>query len=309
MFAFRTLILLTAAILLSAPSASAAADATTSNTASETKPKWDVNNSPGLAAKVSIDTRTGTWMSIDVSPDGKTIVFDLLGDLYTLPITGGEARSLTHSMAWDMQARFSPDGKRIAYVSDAGGGDNIWVMNADSSDPKPVSKEETQLLNNPAWHPDGNYLIARKHFAGTRSLGSGEIWLYHASGGKGVQLNEKPNWQKDLGEPAYSPDGRYIYFSQDTTPGKIFEYNKDSHQQIFEISRIDTKTGESEHFVSGPGGAVRPTPSPDGKYLAFVRRVGGQSTLFLKDLATGNEFPVWDKLERDMQEAWSVHGV
>ena len=79
------------------------------------KPKWDVNNPPGTAISVPIDARSGTWMSVDVSPDGKQIVFDLLGDLYLLPIEGGQAKALTHSVAWEMQARFSPDGKRLTY--------------------------------------------------------------------------------------------------------------------------------------------------------------------------------------------------
>ena len=271
--------------------------------------KWDVNAPPGERSTVALDVRSGTWMSVDVSPDGSTLVFDLLGDLYTLPIAGGEAKALTHSVAWEMQARFSPDGKRIAYVSDAGGGDNIWIANADGSDARALTTEDYQLLNNPAWAPNGDYVVARKHFVGTRSLGSGEIWAFHTGGGKGVQLNEKPNWQKDLGEPAYSPDGRYVYYSRDTTPGKSFAYNKDSNKQIFEIFRIDLQTGDTEPFVSGVGGAVRPTPSPDGNYLAFVRRIRNQSTLFLKDLKTGREFAVWDQLERDLQEAWSVHGV
>jgi imidazolonepropionase-like amidohydrolase/Tol biopolymer transport system component len=296
--------------LVAAPvSAADAPDTVRLGAKPEAKPTWDVNAAPGERSTVNIDVRTGTWMSVDVSPDGKTLVFDVLGDLYTLPITGGEAKALTHSMAWDMQARFSPDGKRIAYMSDQGGGDNIWIANADGSDAKPLTSESYQLLNNPAWAPNGDYVIARKHLVGTRSLGSGEIWMYHTGGGKGVQLNEKPNWQKDLGEPAYSPDGRYVYFSRDTTPGRSFEYNKDSNRQIFEIFRIDTQTGEIEPFVSGAGGAVRPTPSPDGKYLAFVRRVRNQSTLFLKDLQTGREFAAWNGLERDLQEAWSVHGV
>ena len=277
--------------------------------AEESKSKWDVDHPPGEASQVALDTRTGTWMSVDVSPDGKQIVFDLLGDLYALPIGGGEAKALTHSIAWESQARFSPNGKQLAFMSDAGGGENVWLLNVDSGNARALTNEDFRLLNNPIWHPNGEYIAARKHYAGTRSLGSGEIWLYHIGGGKGVQLNEKPNWQKDLGEPAFSPDGKHLYFSQDTTPGNTFQYNKDSNGQIFEIQRLTLSDGKIEAFVSGPGGAVRPTPSRDGKYLAFVRRVRNQSTLFLKDLNTGREWPVWPHLERDMQEAWSVHGV
>jgi imidazolonepropionase-like amidohydrolase/Tol biopolymer transport system component len=284
--------------------------AQTASTEAPKQPAWNVNRPPGEARTVQIDTRTGTWMSVDVSPDGKAILFDLLGDLYLLPAEGGQAQPLTHSIAWEQQARFSPDGKRIAFLSDAGGGDNVWVMNADGSGARAVTNEDYRLLNNPVWHPNGRFIAARKHYTGTRSAGSGEIWLYHVSGGtKGVQLNEKPNWQKDLGEPAISPDGRYLYYSHDATPGKTFEYNKDSNKEIFKIYRQDLHDGSVEAFVQGPGGAVRPTPSPDGKHLAFVRRVRNQSTLFLKDLATGEERVAWAGLERDLQEAWSVYGV
>src|SRR5712671_8208595 len=146
------------------------------NAAEPEKKKWDVNNPPGERAEVTLDTRTRTWLSVDVSPDGKQILFDLLGDLYVLPLAGGEAKALTHSIAWEMQARFSPDGKRIAYMSDAGGGDNIWLMDADGGNAKALTEEDLRLLNNPVWHPSGQYVAARKHFAGTRSLGSGEIW-------------------------------------------------------------------------------------------------------------------------------------
>lgn len=285
-----------------------AANEATGETKEKAK-KWDVNQAPGATTRATIDTRTGTWMSVDVSPDGQHIVFDLLGDIYLLPIAGGEAKALTHSVAWDMQARFSPDGKKILYMSDAGGGDNIWLMNLDGSEARALTKEDFRLLNNPVWHPNGQYFAARKHYTGTRSAGSGEIWLYHINGGAGVQLNEKPNWQKDLGEPAFSPDGRYVYYSQDTTSGTSFEYNKDSNKQIYQIFRRDLQDGKVKAFVSGPGGAVRPTPSPDGKYLAFVRRIRNQSSLFLKDLQSGQEFPVWQGLERDMQEAWAIHGV
>ncbi len=123
--------------------------------AEDTEDKWDVNAIPGEARTISIDTHTGTWMSLDVSPDGSTIAFDLLGDIYVLPIAGGEATAINSGLAWSMQPRFSPDGSEIAYTSDAAGGDNIWIMQADGSNPRQLSKEGFRLLNNPWWSPDG----------------------------------------------------------------------------------------------------------------------------------------------------------
>jgi Tol biopolymer transport system component len=240
-----------------------------------TDEEWDVNNPPGEAKTISIDTRSGTWMSLDVSPDGESIAFDLLGDIYLLPIAGGEARSIDSGLAWSMQPRFSPDGAEIAFISDAGGGDNIWIMQADGNDARQLTKEDFRMLNNPYWSPDGSYIAARKHFTTTRSLGTGEIWLYHRNGGNGVAVVERPDekHQKELGEPAFSPDGRYVYFSVDSTPGGNFVYAQDSNGQIFEIRRHDLQTGNTQSLVTGAGGAVRPTPSPDGLYLAFVRRI------------------------------------
>jgi imidazolonepropionase-like amidohydrolase/Tol biopolymer transport system component len=277
----------------------------------EKKPeeKWDVN-APGFpATQVDLDVTEGTWMSLDVSPQGDELVFDLLGDIYSLPLAGGEAKALTQGVAWDMQPRYSPDGRSIAFTSDRGGGDNLWVMKRDGSAPTAVTQEKFRLLNSPAWSPDGQFLIARKHFTSRRSLGAGEIWMYHRSGGDGVQLTERPNEQKDVGEPAFSPDGRYVYYSQDITPGKTFEYNKDPNGEIYVIQRLDLDTRETERFVVGPGGSIRPTPSPDGKSLAFIRRVRGKSTLYVADLASGAERPLYDGLERDMQETWAIHGV
>ncbi|WP_154223530.1 amidohydrolase family protein [Marinicella rhabdoformis] len=272
-------------------------------------PKWDVNKAPGVSKMVDIKTDNGTWMSLDVSPDGKTIVFDMLGDIYTMPITGGDAKNITNSMAWDMQPTFSPDGSRIAFTTDQGGGDNIWTMDGDGANQTQVTKESFRLLNSPAWSPDGHYIVARKHFTGMRSLGAGEIWMYHKTGGKGVQLNKRPNEQKDLGEPVYTPDGKYVLYSRDSTPGKYFEYSKDSNNQIYQIFAIELATGKTKPWVSGPGGAVRPTPSPDGEALAFVRRIRNQSSLFLQDRESGEIKPIYQGLERDMQETWAIHGV
>ncbi len=272
---------------------------------------WDVNSLRGESREITIDTRSGTWMAVDVSPDGQSIVFDLLGDIYVLPIAGGKAQSIESGLSWSMQPRFSPDGAEIAYTSDAGGGDNIWIMNVDGSAARQLSKEDFRLLNNPDWSPDGDYVIAKKHFTTTRSAGTGEIWMYHRNGGDGIAVVERPSeaHQKALGESVFSPDGRYIYYSMDPTPGAAFEYAQDSNGQVMAIQRFDLKSGESESFVSGAGGAVRPTPSPDGKYLAFVRRIRGESALFVKDLTSGAETAVYEKLDRDLQEVWGTHGA
>lgn len=295
---------LTLLVLLVVISVSAATDKPEAD-----KDKWDVNNPPGEKQMIDINTETGTWMNLDVSPDGQTIVFDLLGDIYTMPITGGEAKNITNSMAWDMQPRFSPDGTELVFTSDQGGGDNIWIMHVDGSDARAVTDEKFRLLNSPAWSPDGDYIVARKHFTGMRSLGAGEIWLYHKSGGKGVQLNKRPNEQKDLGEPIYTPDGQYVLFSRDSTPGQYFEYSKDSNNQIYEIFAIELATGDIKPWVSGPGGAVRPTPSPDGDSLAFVRRIRADTALFIQNRNSGELTPIYTDLTRDMQETWAIHGV
>ena len=272
--------------------------------------KWDVAARHGPGHDAVIDTREGTWMSLDVSPDGREVAFDLLGDIYSVPITGGEAHALTSGGAWDMQPRYSPNGREIAFTSDRGGGDNIWAMGRDGSAPRAITKEKFRTLNQADWAPDGNFIVARKHFTSSRSLGAGEMWLYHRTGGgDGVQMTKARTKQKDTNEPAFSPDGRYLYFSDDATPGGTFEYSKDVNGQIYVIQRLDRQTGEIDSFVTGPGGAIRPTPSPDGKSLAFIRRIRYKSTLMLMDLASGRITPLTDTLDRDMQETWAVQGV
>ncbi len=274
--------------------------------------QWDVNAPTGLTIRdIPIAVEEGSWMDVDVSPDGRTLAFALLGDIYTMPIAGGTPTRIAEGLAWEVQPRFSPDGARIAFTSDRGGGDNIWIMNADGSDKRAVTEEKFRLLNQPSWSPDGRFIAAKKHFTTGRSLGTGEIWLYHVSGGGGVKLVARPSetHQKELGEPTYAPDGSAIYFTRNTTGGPIFEYAQDSTNALFAIERYDLTTGETTTAVSGLGGAVRPAPSPDGKLIAFVRRVAGQSQLLVKDIASGAERMVYDQLDRDVQETWAVTGV
>lgn len=284
---------------------------------------WDIESAPGPTSQQIIDVTEGTWMNVDISPDGKQIAFDLLGDIYLMPISGADAKhrptNLTHGVAWDMQPRFSPDGRRLAFTSDRAGeskrsGDNIWTMDLSGNSLTQVTNETYRLINGPAWSPDGQYIVARKHFTSRRSLGAGEMWMFHhkASSAKamsGIQLTKKPTEQKDVNEPVFSPDGKSLYYSEDVWPGQQFEYDKDSNKQIYVVKRLNLETGESETTISGPGGACRPTPSPDGKTIAFVRRVGAKTGLHLFDTQSGAVRLVYDQLERDMQEAWAIHGV
>jgi len=271
--------------------------------------KWNVETPPGPSKKVTINTNEGTWMNLDVSPDDKTIVFDLLGDIYSIPITGGKATLLAGGKAYEVQPRFSPDGKLISYTSDKEGGDNIWIMNADGTNKHSITKENFRLLNNASWTPDGQYVVARKHFTATRSLGAGEMWLYHKNGGDGVQLTKRKNDQQDAGEPTVSPDGKFIYWSEDVTPGPNFQYSKDPNAGIYAIRRLNRETGDIETVTGGAGGACRPQISPDGKLLAFVKRVRLKSVLYLHNIATQEEWPVYDDLSHDQQETWAIFGV
>lgn len=316
--------------LSSSPRVQGAEKSRDTNNATETAKTedstWNIGKTPGPSQQQSINTDEGTWISLDVSPDGKMIVFDLLGDLYTMPISGADGleqrglpKKLTSGVAWDMQPRFSPDGKHVAFTSDRTGqsgkaGDNLWIIAVDSGECIQVTNETYRLLNSPCWSPDGKYLVARKHFTSRRSLGAGEMWMYHrdaiaSEATTGLQLTKRANQQKDVNEPAFSPDGRYLYYSYDATPGNEFEYDKDSTKGIYAIKRLELSTGDTEVLIRGAGGACRPTPSPDGNTIAFVRRVDGKTGLHLYDTKSGSVKLIYDQLERDMQETWAIHGV
>lgn len=273
--------------------------------------KWDVANPKGDWGfkEHKFTTDEGSWMNLDVSPDGKQIAFDMLGDIYIMPITGGKATPLRTGLPFEIQPRFSPDGKKISFTSDAGGGDNIWVMNTDGSDAKQITKEKFRLLNNAVWSSDGNYLVAKKHFSSKRSLGAGEMWMYHITGGSGLQLTKRKNDQQDVNEPSISSDGKYLYYSEDVYPGGKFQYNKNPNKQIFVIKRYEIATGKTTSVTGGPGGAARPQISRDGKLLAFVKRVRTKTVLYIHNLETAEEFPIYDQLNKDQQEAWTLFGV
>ena len=147
---------------------------------------------------IEFETDEATWLSLDVSPDGKTIMFELLGDLYTLPMAGGEATRITEGLPFDSQPAYSPDGQWIAFLSDRDGAENLWIARADGSEPNKLSKDEKAEFASPAWTPDGEYVLVSRS---TWGLGTFELWMYHIQGGSGVQVT-KAKGASDSGRAA-----------------------------------------------------------------------------------------------------------
>ncbi|MFQ3227181.1 MAG: Tol biopolymer transport system component, partial [Porticoccaceae bacterium] len=273
--------------------------------------EWDVMQPQGDMQTITIDTTESTWSNLSVSEDGQAMVFDMLGDIYTMSIVGGEATPLVQGFDWNMQPTYSPDGKTIAYISDRDGASNLWVMDANGGNPHQISKEETALIHTPTWSPDGDYIAVTKGFMSSRSIPAGEIWMYHRSGGDGVMVTERaygPHTQKNMTDPAFSPDGQYLYYTDDMTSGRIWEYGKNSTTELFNIMRHDLETGESSSYIGGAGGAIVPTPSPDGKYMAYLKREDTKTVLYIKDLKSGVDRRLSTEMERDHQETFGSEG-
>ena len=258
--------------------------------------------------KVDFTTDEGTWLSLDVSPDGKTIVFELLGDLYTLPIDGGEAKLISGGMAFDSQPKFSPDGKWIAFISDREGSENVWIVHADGTGAKQVSKDPNNDFASPSWDPDGKYIFVSKAGFG---IGAHEIWMYHMDGGTGVQITKSkptPTTPRNMRHNAMgvvaSPDGKYLYYAVRNGP---FSYN--AQFPLWHIARRDRKTGDEDDIINQPRSCFRPVLSPDGKQVLYVTRYETESGLRLRNLETGEDRWVKYPVTRDDQESLFTRDV
>jgi Tol biopolymer transport system component/imidazolonepropionase-like amidohydrolase len=252
---------------------------------------------------VTISVDEGTWMSVDVSPDGSELAFDLLGDIYVMPATGGTARLLRGGPAIEKQPRFSPDGQKLVFISDADGCDNVWTMRRDGSEATQLTRETRDLMTEPTWHPDGRRIVARKNVSTQTAYMLGELWMFDPRGGSGVRLVKET---KDATEPRFSPDGRFLYYSQDVTGPTVVFRNPGENGIV--VRRLTLDGGEKTDVVRGYGGALAPQIARDGRQLAFVRRVRERSVLFVADLDTGTQRPVYGDLSQDNQLNPTGHG-
>ena len=290
--------------------------------AQNTPADWDITQPRGETREIAFTATEGTWMSVDISPDGASIVFDLLGHIYRMPVGGGEATSITQEsgLALNIHPVFSPDGSEIAFISDRDGQNNLWIMDADGSNPRPVFTDINIRAMEPVWLPNGDYLVVRQTDMTAGGLFSYGLFMYHRDGGSGIALvpytTQMPGWS------SVSPDGRYLYFHQFV--GSILPYGgQDSSKGDFQIRRLELATGQVTPITSGQsqqqgrmtsGGAFAPEVSPDGRYLAFGRRIpdgvleyrghvfGPRTGLWLRDLETGTERLIMDPVEWDMTQ-------
>ncbi len=252
---------------------------------------------------VEFETDEATWMSLDVSPDGGAIIFELLGDIYTLPATGGEATPLVTGIAFQSQPVYSPDGAQIAFLSDQDGSENLYIANADGSEPKKLSSMTKGEGMSPAWSADGNYIFISQLSNG---IGANEIWMYHKHGGKGIQItnslpkgDETPRDQQPNAQGvSVSKDGRYLYYA--TRLGG-FQYNMTGFP--WSIVRRDLQEGTTDTIVTAYGGAVRPQISPDGKMLVYGTRHETDSGFRVRNLETGEDRWLAYPITRDDQES------
>ncbi len=234
-------------------------------------------------------------MSVDISPDGSTLVFDLLGDLYLLPVAGGTATPLMTGPAFESQPRFSPDGSEIVFVSDRSGGQNLWVVRTDRTDSTQVTKGNDHLYTSPDWAPDGNYIVASRTYSPLG--GAAKPWLFHREGGSGVALVDEPTTLKQIG-PAFSPDGRYIYLAQGSG-----DWTYDAQFPEYQLTRYDRQTGTNATLTSRYGSGFRPAVSPDGTTLVYGSRHEDASGLRVRDLASGDERWLRYPIQRDDMES------
>jgi imidazolonepropionase-like amidohydrolase/Tol biopolymer transport system component len=249
------------------------------------------------ARRVRFNTNEGTWMSVDVSPDGKTIAFDLMGDIYTLPITGGMATAVTQGLAFETHPRFSPDGNKILFTSDRSGSDNIWYIDRVRQDTVQLTKERVDDFPAAVWTPDGDYIVASK---GRRTP---KLVMYHKDGGGGMPLIEQPAQLKTI-DPFVAQNGRYVYYSQRTG-----SWNYNAQLPQYQIGRYDKETGKTLTITSRYGSAFTPTVSRDNQWMVYGSRYEDKTGLVLRNMTTGAEKWLAYPVQRDEQESIAPMGV
>jgi len=268
-----------------------------------TERAWDVTNTGQPYRDITFTTTEGTWMSVDISPDGKSLVFDLLGSIYQIPSTGGDAKLIHGGPAMQRTPSFSPDGRKLLYISDASGAENAWLSNPDGSNAQQITHETANLLMSIAWAGDGESVVGEYIEGRYPARFTSDLRLFDLLGGVRTIVPTPPN-RRDVAEPALSRDGRYIYYTERLAP--TFQIYVDANHINYAVKRSDLQTGAVEEMASSWGGGFDPQISRDGRRLAFVRRVENKTVLFVLELATNEQRAIYDGLDRDLQASYEA---
>ena len=246
----------------------------------------------GQAEKLSYDATEGTLISVDVSPDGKKIAFDLLGNIYIMPVSGGKAKAITTGTSWNMFPRYSPDGNKIMFTSDRSGSDDLWVYDLNSKEISNVSKMELPVHQG-TWSTDGRHVFGTALNMKVRH----PVYMFNMYGEK----------QEIIPAGARTP---VTHFEMHPNNGLIYFANGDGslYKSGDRIKTYNMKNGKIEIYIDRPGGASNPRLSPDGKQLAYTHRDDRQTVLVVHDLETREEKVVNRKLDFDRQDSGSFYG-
>ena len=249
---------------------------------------FNVDSVRGPTRTLEFTATEGTWMSVDVAPDGRTLVFDLLGHLYEMPMTGGEATPLTRGRSFNHLPRYSPDGRSILFTSDRSGKEELWLLHRGTDSLEQVSRFDVRAYQG-TWSRDGKAMYVSTQDLGARGaayridrLGSRTLLTQNGVFNNPTHFSEHPSNGK-------------VYFSEPGGP---------IYQRGLVIKTYDRRSGEVATYLERPGGAGDPVVSPDGKWLAYVHREDLKTVLVLHDLATQSERTL-HLLDRDRMESGS----
>ncbi len=167
----------------------------------------------GLASRPSRIPVASFMESVGLSPKGERALFNARGDIFSAPIEKGPTRNLTHSSgAHDKWPSWSPDGSRIAFISDMSGEEELYIIQQDGLKPaEQITKGGRAMRYQPEWAPDGKRIAF--------SDKDGKLYVVTLADKKMVEIADAPHGQ--IRDYVWSPRGNFLAFSYDDDPNRF----------------------------------------------------------------------------------------